>query len=293
MHELGHNLNLQHGGGVDINRKPNYLSIMSYRFQTFGIPPTNRVDYSPADLPDLDESSLNEPDGIGDGTDNTRYNCPVPPGGERPGVGMGPIDWNCNNVTTDTDIDVDINGDGGHSVLTGFDDWTNLKYDFQSTGDFEDGEHSFSERVTEIDFPTHLENLPPSGPTCFGVAATIVGNNGNNILNGITGDDVIVGLGGNDVISGNGGNDIICAGDGNDVINPGAGNDKIDGGAGNDTINSGGGSDTITSGPGNDAVNGGFGNDSLDGGLGFDTLNGGPGTDTCVNGEVVTGCESP
>jgi hypothetical protein len=95
-------------------------------------------------------------------------------------------------------------------------------------------------------------NAPPS--TCFGVAATIVGNNGNNILIGTTGVDVIVGLGGNDVISGSGGNDIICAGDGNDIINTGAGND------------------------------------SLDGGLGSDILNGGPGTDTCVNGEVVTGC---
>src|SRR6185503_527331 len=28
MHEFGHNLNLQHGGGDSVNRKPNYLSIM-------------------------------------------------------------------------------------------------------------------------------------------------------------------------------------------------------------------------------------------------------------------------
>src|SRR6476620_10168030 len=30
MHELGHNLDLHHGGADDINYKPNYLSVMSY-----------------------------------------------------------------------------------------------------------------------------------------------------------------------------------------------------------------------------------------------------------------------
>ena len=33
MHELGHNLGLDHGGGDDINYKPNYMSIMNYLFQ--------------------------------------------------------------------------------------------------------------------------------------------------------------------------------------------------------------------------------------------------------------------
>lgn len=33
MHELGHNLSLRHGGGDDLNYKPNFLSVMSYMFQ--------------------------------------------------------------------------------------------------------------------------------------------------------------------------------------------------------------------------------------------------------------------
>jgi hypothetical protein len=37
MHELGHNLGLQHGGGDDDPYKPNYLSVMSYRYQFAGI----------------------------------------------------------------------------------------------------------------------------------------------------------------------------------------------------------------------------------------------------------------
>lgn len=37
MHELGHTLNLRHGGNVDANCKPNYVSVMNYDHQ-FGIP---------------------------------------------------------------------------------------------------------------------------------------------------------------------------------------------------------------------------------------------------------------
>lgn len=33
MHELGHNLNLDHGGSEDTNCKPNYVSVMNYRMQ--------------------------------------------------------------------------------------------------------------------------------------------------------------------------------------------------------------------------------------------------------------------
>jgi hypothetical protein len=162
MHEFGHNLNLFHGGDVGDNRKPNYISVMNYEFQLPGIPPTDpdgagpmtaRIDYSPQDLNDLNENSLVESAGIGDGTDNTRYFCPGTPATRRLGAGNAAIDWNCDGDTTDNPVPValDINNSGASSVLTGFDDWENIKYDFQNTGDFEDGEHSFSERVEEID----------------------------------------------------------------------------------------------------------------------------------------------
>lgn len=38
IHELGHTLGLGHGGGDGVNFKPNYLSVMNYRYQTIGIP---------------------------------------------------------------------------------------------------------------------------------------------------------------------------------------------------------------------------------------------------------------
>ena len=50
MHELGHTLNLQHGGNEAKNCKPNYVSIMNY-FLQFGIPQNDGssiLDFSPA-----------------------------------------------------------------------------------------------------------------------------------------------------------------------------------------------------------------------------------------------------
>jgi hypothetical protein len=180
MHELGHNLQLCHGGQLDApgftqcntNFKPNYLSIMNYAFQMRGIPPTDpdgggpltgRLDYSPADLPDLVEANapcpamcgLSEPAGIGDGTDSTLFVCPS--GAQNLGAGTGAINWNCDTDSTDTSLAADINGDGVQTVLAGFDDWDNIKYDFQNTTAFEDGAHIVVTQPIEMDFPTFLE----------------------------------------------------------------------------------------------------------------------------------------
>jgi hypothetical protein len=38
MHELGHNLGLRHGGFEERNFKPNYLSVMNYAYQLYGLP---------------------------------------------------------------------------------------------------------------------------------------------------------------------------------------------------------------------------------------------------------------
>jgi len=69
MHELGHNLGLQHGGDDDINYKPNYPSVMNYALQNPArwSRPFRELDYSRADaatFPILDESNLNESLGI-------------------------------------------------------------------------------------------------------------------------------------------------------------------------------------------------------------------------------------
>jgi Ca2+-binding RTX toxin-like protein len=78
-------------------------------------------------------------------------------------------------------------------------------------------------------------------PRCFGLAATIVGTNGANVIRGTSGSDVIVARGGNDRVLGRGGNDRICLGAGNghagfDLVQGGPGGDRLDGGADTDTL---------------------------------------------------------
>jgi uncharacterized repeat protein (TIGR01451 family) len=168
MHEFGHNLNLGHGGGNSVNFKPNYLSIMSYRYQLSGIPPTDpdgagpltgRIDYSRSALASLNEINLNEAAGIGDGTDTAFWRCPN--ASIRSAVGNGALDWNCDNDTLDIGVNNDINGDGLTNTLTGFDDWNNLLLDFQRTGSFADGDHSQSIKVIEADVDDFVQQIAP------------------------------------------------------------------------------------------------------------------------------------
>ena len=161
MHELGHNLILEHGGNVKTNYKPNYLSNMNYWFQ-FGIPPLDRLAFSADDLADLNENSLNEPLGIQDGTDTTNYVCPDFT--VRTGAGTGAINWNCGtDIGTDTAAAADINCDGALNTLTGYDDWEHLRYDFQTSAqNFQDGVHDNLD-VPDMSFSTYMLviNHPP------------------------------------------------------------------------------------------------------------------------------------
>ncbi|HVL06836.1 MAG TPA: calcium-binding protein [Acidimicrobiales bacterium] len=118
----------------------------------------------------------------------------------------------------------------------------------------------------------------PDDPlVCNGLAATIVGTEGDDTLVGTDGPDVIVGLGGNDRIAGLGGDDVICGGDGNDWISGGDGDDRLFGGAGDDDL---------AGGAGDDLLRGEGGDDRLAGGDGTDVCTGGPGVDS------VAGCEA-
>jgi len=172
MHELGHNLNLRHGGDSELpDFKPNYLSAINGDFTYAGIavadgprsttpiscrvtadcPPEaicgslshvcTRIDYSSQALPTLDEHDLDENVGIGAGTnDITTYACPASMEWEaRSGAGIGPIDWNCNGVATETNVTADVNSDSAPptstftTLLTGHADWPNLLLAFQCT----------------------------------------------------------------------------------------------------------------------------------------------------------------
>jgi hypothetical protein len=136
MHELGHCLGLDHGGGDGTNNKPNYVSVMNYLWQFSGVTrggTANIVDYSNAALANLNEKSLDETVGLGAAAAGTAISHWVPPTPAVPGAfvqvadGSQPIDWDGDGLTTSKNIPVDTNNDGGTGPLTPFDDWKNLK----------------------------------------------------------------------------------------------------------------------------------------------------------------------
>jgi Ca2+-binding RTX toxin-like protein len=106
--------------------------------------------------------------------------------------------------------------------------------------------------------------------TCKGKTATIVGDDGPNILSGTPAADVIAALGGNDKVSGLAGNDTICGGSGKDTLKGGAGNDFLGGQKGNDKLYGQKGNDKLSGKAGKDTLKGGPGKDKLKGGAGKD-----------------------
>jgi uncharacterized delta-60 repeat protein len=90
--------------------------------------------------------------------------------------------------------------------------------------------------------------------SCNGLDVTILGDEGDNILNGTDDPDVIHGLGGNDTIRGFGGNDVLCGGPGKDILRGGSGNDRLFGQSGDDILEGGTGTNRCDGGPGNDTA---------------------------------------
>ena len=136
MHELGHTLGLDHGGGDPTNNKPNYVSVMNYLWQTTGLTRggvASIFDYSNAALLQLTEGSLDETVGVGPAAAGVAIKHWSPPAGGNPGAfvqvadGSKPIDWDGNGKTTDTNLSFDTNNDGSTLPLAPYDDWKNLK----------------------------------------------------------------------------------------------------------------------------------------------------------------------
>ncbi len=142
MHELGHTLGLGHGGVDGVNYKPNYLSIMSYWFQTGWVinptaPQGGRLDYSRQELSPLgplDETNLDETQGIGldaviEPDDYTTW--VLASGAAGLGRAQRPLDWNGDGDALDLPVPLDLNNNrlciepvenGLESIVAGDDD---------------------------------------------------------------------------------------------------------------------------------------------------------------------------
>jgi hypothetical protein len=171
MHELGHNLGLRHGGGDNVNCKPNYLSVMNYSRQLPDFIAPRPLDYSRGAQPTLNEGALKEADGVGtvlefpfiDG-DKTAYSVantitvqvaklgtfcdPVTNQCQNFGTG---IDWNHDlsvappgaaSVAADVNKHLAAGCDGSGTELVGHDDWESLQFNPRASLEFGSGARS-------------------------------------------------------------------------------------------------------------------------------------------------------
>lgn len=175
MHELGHTLGLAHGGPivengvpqiifqVNENFKPNYLSVMNYSFQFYGLIYKGRnqlFDYSRFNLPELDETRLNEYVGLNGGPEVSGYGTTWFYGdysGKQAFTRFAnlPINWNQNfnrsgQDILETGVQVDVNKYGPPHIfnitymlndgvritepLRSYKDWDNLYFRGGSIG---------------------------------------------------------------------------------------------------------------------------------------------------------------
>ena len=155
MHEIGHNLNLQHGGdeGDPFNCKPNYLSVMSYSKQLPILDPQRPLDFSRKALNTLTEANLDEAAGVTSYSPSPEQRMIFGPDtpNKLPFTG-GSVNWdqlgeaddfpqvNINYLTTEGCTNLD-----GTQSLTGFNDWENILFDFKPSGThWADGRASFN-----------------------------------------------------------------------------------------------------------------------------------------------------
>jgi hypothetical protein len=133
IHELGHTIGLRHGGNDDKNNKPNYFSVMNYRFQTIGVYRNGawgNFDYQRFAVPNIDETKLNEPNGINAGGVLAGYKTVIvcPKGTNAEVDAGGPINWNCDTDTTDASVRSDTNADGTRGVLGSQNNWASIVF---------------------------------------------------------------------------------------------------------------------------------------------------------------------
>ena len=180
MHELGHTLGLDHGGGDGISYKINYISVMNYIWQkdySWIKSGSWSLDYSLVPLPTLNETNLDESTGLDppagaykiiafpfiDGLDKLHW------GRLEPGVAAN---WNGVGDSTETGLVVDINwrfppqAPTRDQTMEGFADWSALRYNFRNTASFGTGVMTPQAVFNELTFEMadSLDQLPPPVP---------------------------------------------------------------------------------------------------------------------------------
>ncbi len=122
---------------------------------------------------------------------------------------------------------------------------------------------------------------------------TILGNDGDDWLDGNSGDDVVIGGEGVDRITDTGGADVLKGGPGNDAMDAGNGLDIMMGGDGKDFMNGGANDNEEFGGPDDDFIIGGLGTDTVFGDGGDDWIQGGSGQDLLIGDHAAPFFDDP
>lgn len=114
IHELGHNLGLNHGGGSDIEGfKPNHLSVMNYSFQTDGLIKENKdgfYNFQFVPLPSIREHTLDERRALSRDKALEGYSTKYfADGSPRVALLTKPVDWNGNGTIDKENVKSDVN----------------------------------------------------------------------------------------------------------------------------------------------------------------------------------------
>ncbi len=139
MHELGHNLDLHHGGPDIINCKPNQLSVMNFAYQFSDLVSDRDLDYSHKAIGTMElgstslvENNLDENKGIGSYSPYPEkkivYGPTIP---LNLPTTNSTVDWNQDGDSTDSSITVNINrldeigcsSTDSTETLSGYNEW--------------------------------------------------------------------------------------------------------------------------------------------------------------------------
>ena len=172
MHELGHNLNFQHGGpkfiggveqtGVDVNCKPNQFSIMNYLYQ-FGPFDTSVPGFIPLDYSFYEPGTgSTQSDTLTESSLPTTFTAPTAPAGNDSHseirFGSGGV---LSSAAADGATTIPWSGDPNYVPLIGctieadesplksFDEWTNIDLDVRGDSLWQDGMYPDSDFFNE------------------------------------------------------------------------------------------------------------------------------------------------
>jgi hypothetical protein len=185
MHELGHNLGLNHGGPILIggvsqtdnswNCKPNYPSVMNYAYQFTNYVNSRPLDFSHGNFGPLnptlpvDSSGLTGNQGMG-----IAWNSASTSGSVHTGTASGAVDWDWDNEARDgvsSTISLDeFGGTSGcptanpGSNLLDHNDWANFVFGFQTYSSFGDGASVYYNVNTDGNFVDNNNQNPTTNP---------------------------------------------------------------------------------------------------------------------------------